>query len=187
MSVTYYQLLPDLPAPPQSMIDAVDRSLAPSVMEVGYYQERFLDNWHGKSFPAARNIRVRHEEFETWARENIISEYKNAGLNYCNSPPADYVTSCGAHTDATRVYTLLFNVEPGGPNVSTNFWQEEGYPVLREPKCAGTNTDKLKLLDGIVIPPGVWCIINTLVLHSVDNLIKPRINFQISLDDHPWK
>ena len=155
-------------------------------MEVGYYQERFLTNWHGRSFAAATNLRIRHEEFEIWLKENIISEYVHAGLNYCNAPPASYATSCGAHTDATRLYTLLFNVQSGGPDVSTNFWQEQGYPVMREPKCSGLDTDKLHLLDSIVIPPNTWCILYTMVLHSVDDLVAPRITFQVGLNDHPW-
>lgn len=156
-------------------------------MEVGYFQERYLDNWHGLVGPAAKNIRTRHRDFEAWARKNIIETYKNAGVNYCNAPPADHATSCGAHTDATRAYALLYNIQTGGQCVATNFWQETAQPVVQLPKSSCTDTDKLTLLDSVVIPQGVWCIINTQVLHSVDDLTAPRINFQISLDDHPWR
>jgi hypothetical protein len=184
--MTFYKLLPQLPSPPQDMIDRVDRELAPAEMEVGYYQERFLTNWYGKAFPAARNIRIRNDEFAEWAKHNIIGDYKNAGLNYCNANPPAYKTSCGAHTDATRIYTLLYNVQTGGPDVTTCFWQEKGHPVIREPKAAGVDIDQLILLDSIQIPVGQWCILDTRILHSVENLVTARINFQISLDDHPW-
>jgi hypothetical protein len=76
-------------------------------------------------------------------------------------------------------------MEPGGPNVTTNFWKEQGYSVHREMKSFGCDYSQLELLHTEQWPLRTWILLNTNVLHSVENLDKQRIQFQVSLDYLP--
>jgi hypothetical protein len=179
-----YKVLEHVPPPPQSIIDAVDRDHRPisAEMDVGYYHERHLKNWYGYDFAAGINIRIKNAELEKWCKQNVTRHIVDCGTNYVNyKEPMGRPTSTGAHTDGIREYVMLWDIELGGPNAELNFWQERGKPFLRPPKTQGEDLSQLEFIDKIRLPRGQWTLINTTVLHSVENLVSTRIGLHISL------
>jgi hypothetical protein len=76
-------------------------------------------------------------------------------------------------------------LEPGGPATHTDFWKERDYSVHREMKTFGTDYDRLELLVTEQWPLRKWVLLNTNILHSVEELTKNRVQFQVSLDREP--
>jgi hypothetical protein len=56
---------------------------------------------------------------------------------------------------------------------------------MREPHARVGDYNKLKVLDSGRLEEGRWAILDTRILHSVENLTGDRISVQISLDDIP--
>jgi hypothetical protein len=83
-------------------------------------------------------------------------------------------------------------VESGGPNVETVWWQEQGFSVERPDKLPVNNNggfytssddySKLTELERVCLPVGKWVRMNTLVLHSVENITGVRTIVKIGLD-----
>lgn len=174
-----YILLPDLPAPPTSLLDQIDLNLQPKQNNTGYLQTEPLTDWNGYTGPAALNVRVLfNDQYTQWLQQNITAEFENASLNYVTGPPQ--IKTTAPHRDFTRDYVLLFNIEPGGPDAELQFWQQTGHLVEREPGAACGSRSQLNLIDFVKGPTQCWCLTNATVLHSTDYLIKPRINLQVS-------
>lgn len=178
----YYRLLPSLPAPPQRFIDQVDMNLKALPCETPFHEVRI--RWSkrdGRQFLASRAARVPHSrEFENWISENIVAKFNDAGINYrhYNSDTG------GVHTDTTRDYTLNWNITQGGPDCGVTWWQERGRSVYRERGLQHLDFDMLEPLCNLNGPMGVWFLINSRILHSVERIAnKPRIQFAISLDE----
>lgn len=178
MSWTYIAL-PQLPGPPQWLLDKIDLGLTPAVNNTGYLQTEPLTDWNGYSGPAALNVRIQFcNEYITWLHENITTEFENASLNYVTGPPA--VKTTAPHRDYTRDYVLIYNVDPGGDDVKLEFWQQHGHDVVREPGAACGQRSKLTLIDSVTASNNCWYLTNATVLHSTDNLQRQRVNLQVS-------
>jgi hypothetical protein len=176
-----FKVLDDVPAPPQELIDAVDRQRRPGMSEIGYFHERRLKNWNGFDLPAGVNTRQAYPEFEAWVKQNVTRHIVDAGVNYVSIENTGVARSTGAHTDGVRAYVMLWDIELGGPDAELCYWQEKGQPVHRPPKTQGEDLTQLELLDKIRLPRGKWTLVNTTVLHSVENLFETRITLHISL------
>lgn len=187
MTFTTYKILPHLPQVPEEIIQQIDLDHRPKINDLGYYHERQLRNWYGRDFAAMINVRTAHDEFASWARANIISDFIDAGVNYVLYNREDGLpSSTGAHTDGTRNFTVIYNLRTGGPNAMTCFWQERNQDLYRPRKTQGEDLTELVYVDSIFIPEKTWTIIDTRILHSVEHLYSSRISLQISLDEHPW-
>jgi len=124
----------------------------------------------------ANAICTRHQlsaEAVTWINQNIASDYSNIGLN-CHGPGTAI-----PHTDRTRNWTLMWLLESGGEDVETVFWQEQGHPVQREPDCYPPSYDNLIELHREIVPVGRWVLINSHVLHSIENMTAVRRSLQL--------
>jgi len=181
-----YKLMPELPAPPDWLLNQIDYNAQPEVNNIGAMGRRVLTDWDGYAGPATKNIRRAFvDEYDTWIRENITKDFQNCSLMYCRN--YNDAPSTGAHTDYTRDYILMYNVQTGGPDAELVFWQEEGKPLIRERGCEIGTKANLKKIDGIVGPAGVWYLANGRILHSTEKVIDLRLNFQISFDTStPW-
>ena len=177
----FYKVLEELPAPPQAIIAGVDQSRRPTKMEIGVYHERYLKNWYGRNFTASRNVRVKYPDFEKWTRENLTDRFTDAGINYVNIEPSPEPVSTGAHTDITRCYVLMWEIQPGGDNSKTVWWRRRGKDIWCPPEEQAEDLNELECLDSIRLPSGVWTLINTQALHSVEYLTDTRIFLQVSL------
>jgi hypothetical protein len=176
-----FKLLDNVPPPPQHLIDAVDRNKRPNASEIGFYHARTLRNWNERDISAAVNTRQSYPEFEAWVKENVTKHIVDAGVNYVNVDHTDIALSTGAHTDGVREYTLMWHLDAGGDNATTHFWQEKGHQLRRPPKTQGEDLTKLDLVGTAPSPLNKWILIDTQVLHSVEDLYRTRISLQISL------
>ena len=189
----YYKLLPDLPKPPQELIEKIDMVYRPSIdlfkpEDYDHLAVNRVEDWHDQEYdwikPMASNKNVRYrfnDEYTKWVKENIIDvfEENNSGVMFFDHPQLP-------HTDTTRKYVLLYNVETGGPDATLCFYREPGYPIERDRGLA-VNRDDLMKLDSVVGPYNCWYILNTQVIHGIENIIARRTNFQISFNDLPEK
>lgn len=188
----YFKVLPDLPHPPQWMIDRIDMRYRPDMDKFSPVDSEYVaidkaDDWQSQQYhwikPMASNQNLRYrfkDDDEAWIRENITPEFEadNSGVMFF-----DYEQL--PHTDTTRKYVLLYNIETGGPTATLSFWQEKGYNIHRERGLAIDRGNHLTLLDQITGPSRCWYILDTQVLHSVEGVTERRTNLQVSFNDFP--
>lgn len=185
----YCQVLEHLRPPPRWMTEKYFNSQRPASQnfqsnEGPYVGLKKREDWNRQSYdwiqPMASNNNVRRH-FDSqcldWIRENIVSEFteSNSGIMFFDQPQLP-------HTDSTRDFVLLYNVETGGENTELCFWQENGFPLFRDRMTTCPRGDHLKKILSINGPTGKWYLMNTLVLHSVENMTGLRINLQISFE-----
>lgn len=185
-----YKILRDLPRPPDWLINNIDNGYRPNIDKYSTDDEHYLSikeraDWKNQSYdwiqPMASNNNVRHyfeHNFVDWIKNNITSEFQfgNSGIMFFDEPQLP-------HTDVTRDFVLLFNLEAGGTNSELCFWQEKGKSLYRERMLAVDRSPNLKLIDQIKGPFDCWYLVNTRVIHSVENVEKLRLNLQISFDN----
>jgi len=176
-----FLILENVASPPQTLLDKIDRSLRPKKAELGYQTKRICHNWYGRSFNAGVNARIPFIDFENWVKENITFHILDAGINYVTyDDPDNLPISTGAHTDGTREFVLLWNIEAGGDAAELTFWKEKDQPLYRAPKTPGTDLSKLEFLNKTKLPENKWLLVDARILHSVENLTSTRISLQIS-------
>lgn len=86
------------------------------------------------------------------------------------------------HTDVNRQFVVLYNiVDSGGEFV---FWRERGYDDNRGmlSRLLLKDYDQLEEIERFIPPVNCWYIINSAVIHSVENLSGTRINFQFNAE-----
>lgn len=133
--------------------------------------------------------RYRIDGFEQYVKKFITEHAITATLSFSAGSAYN-----GPHVDLTRDYALLYVVDAGGPEVSTAFYQELGKPVVRPKDNPGStvygeyadNYDNLIEIDRVVLPSHTWVILNSNILHSVENLTGPRITYQVGLNINPF-
>jgi hypothetical protein len=136
-------------------------------------------NIDGKKILHAPNLGVDlNAETENWARANIAEEFLHIQISWT---PKNRKMS-GAHSDATRNYTMLYLLDTGGDDVITSFYQEKNQPVQRLNKTFVDDYDNLIKLAEIKVKPRTWTILNSTILHGVENIQHPRVAIQIGFD-----
>lgn len=184
-----FRLLPQLPHPPEQLIKKIDTSFRPSqdhfsAESLSHVSIRQVCDWKDQSYewiqPMASNKNKRRHfdpEFLQWVRENITHEFQESNSGFMLFDEVQL-----PHTDLTRDYVLLYNLNPGGKNATLCFWQEEGKELYRERMVTSERGQHLKLIDSITGPFNCWYLMNTRILHSVENVEGLRLNLQISFD-----
>jgi hypothetical protein len=187
----FFKLLSHLPRPPQELIEKIDMVYRPPIdlfkpEDTAHLAVNKVEDWQDQEYdwikPMASNKNVRYrfnEEYTQWVKENIIGEFEenNSGVMFFDHQQLP-------HTDTTRKYVLLYNVEPGGPDATLCFYRQPGMDVHRERGLA-LERDGLELLQTIKGPHNCWYIMNTQVLHGVENVTSRRTNFQVSFNELP--
>ncbi len=188
----FYKLLPTLPKPPKELVEKIDMVYRPNINlfkpeDCGHLAINDVNDWKDQEYnwikPMASNTNVRYrfnEEYTQWIKENIIESFEenNSGVMFFDHEQLP-------HTDTTRTYVLLYNIETGGENATLSFWQEQGQPVQRGRGLAVDRDSSLSLLEQIKGPYDCWYILNTQVLHSVESVTSRRTNFQVSFNELP--
>lgn len=184
-----FKLLPDLPHPPVSLIDSIDDQYRPAVEIFSPHNEKFVgirknEDWKNQSYewiqPMASNRNMRHhfkEDFQLWIEQNITPEFQqsNSGVMFFDEPQLP-------HTDVTRDFVLLYNVRPGGEESTLCFWKEKDKPLIRDRMVTGQRGSNLELIDSVKGPFNCWYIMNTRIIHSVEQVKGLRLNLQVSFD-----
>lgn len=183
------KILPHLPHPPALLVKKIDDSFRPAQENFTAESESFLgiqksEDWKNQAYkwiqPMASNKNKRchfDPDFLLWIRENITKDFQesNSGVMFFDEPQLP-------HTDLTRDYVLLYNLRPGGNKAKLCFWQEAGEELYRERMVTSSRGEHLKLIDSIEGPFNCWYLMNTRILHSVENVDGLRLNLQISFD-----
>lgn len=123
-------------------------------------------------------------EFRQWIIENISPDVAETSISI-SQPSKD--GALGPHTDRSRRYVLIYVVHPGGSRVRTCFWQEHGFPKIRD-EFVGLKDEialpndynSLDLLEEADFGVNRWVLLNSKVLHSVEHINGVRISFQFS-------
>lgn len=188
----YFKLLPNLPHPPDWMINKIDMRYRPdldlfSPTADDYVSIDEVEDWKDQSYdwikPMVSNNNLRYRfnrEDEEWMSNNITPDFirDNSGVMFFDHEQLP-------HTDTTRRYVMLYNFEVGGPDATLSFWQENGYPIERERGLAIDRSADLKLLESIKGPLNCWYILDTRIIHSVENITERRSNLQLSFHQLP--
>lgn len=136
----------------------------------------------GRSYRNSRGFRYTlDQQVSDWIHRHLSDQYTDCGLSVIHGPDG----LLAPHTDQTRRFAVLYTFDTGGPDVRTAYYQEHGYPVERELREFGTDYDQLKEVHAVQFPLRTWVIMNTNVLHSVENLISDRVQIQFGLNSVP--
>ena len=191
MTLPYFKILKDLPPPPQWLLDTIDPTDRPDysafnvTADQGHLALEAQSDWTNQSYkwlkPMVSNRNSRHlfePEANEWTLKNICGNFntKNSGWMYFDEEQLP-------HTDLTREWTILYNIDTGGDDVELSFWQEPGYPIHRTTgHQTWDNCDGLTLLETINGPFNCWYVMHTTCIHSVKNMSATRLNLQLSFD-----
>jgi hypothetical protein len=171
------------------VVEQIDRMYRPkneqfSPASPEYLSIRKKADWKKQAYrwiqPMASNGNVRHCfscEVSNWIKQNVISEFHetNSGVMFFDEPQLP-------HTDVTRDFVLLFNLEAGGLDSELCFWQEKGKAKVRERMVAVERGPHLSMIDRIKGPFNTWYLVNARIIHSVENADALRLNLQVSFD-----
>jgi hypothetical protein len=192
----------DLPQLPASIIAAAKTALVcrqresrvnPKLVEQpGYieYSNRNVITDKGKHLKNADSYRYWiSEEFEEWIKLYFKQDPNGCGINIFEASTDSVVAP---HVDANRNFSIHYLLDPGGPDATTTWWQEKNKPLERlELKNnfnltdAITDYSNLQEVAKVCIPEHRWICLNTNILHSVENILSPRISIQISRNIFP--
>ena len=188
MNFPYFKIL-DLPPPPQWLLDTIDQSARPEYDKFnpdakhGHMGITNVDDWKHQQYkwikPMHSNNNARHLfdlSATEWLLKNISKNFntENSGWMFFDEEQLP-------HTDLTREWTILYNVESGGDKVELSFWQEPGHPIHRTTgHQTWDNTDSLTPLEKINGPFNCWYLMHTTCIHAVTNMSSVRLNLQLS-------
>jgi len=123
------------------------------------------------------------QEFERWVSDHICGTYLNVGISV--SDPGEFTNTHGPHVDETRDAALLWMYDTGGPEVITMFWQQQGQPVVQLQRSNyPTEYADLIEIDQRHYQSGHWYLLNTHVMHGVENIRSRRVALHVSLEWH---
>ena len=175
----YYQILPNLPHPPEILLRESENSVIFSDLE-NYVKNvgRPLPN-HAKKYPRTALL----PQLETWLKENITDTASEYALSV--SIVEKNVDTLLPHTDRMRNYTLMYLLNGGGDNHRTVFYKHKNPNLIIERKQNFPYSDLVEV-DSIVVPLRTWTLLNAQQIHSVENIPGMRLALQLSLEINPW-
>ena len=138
---------------------------------------------NGERVENARGRRyVMDDDIVAWINEHVHDNYNDVGLFIMDGTENHTMLP---HSDQTRNFVAIYMIEPGGTDVYTGYWQEHGYPLIREHREFGLDYSKLDLRYKVQWPKGKWAVMNTNILHSVENMTGVRVAIQMGLLEFP--
>lgn len=122
----------------------------------------------------------------SWITTNVHVNPISININLTNVNSNTF----GPHVDPGRRQIIIYVIDPGGDDVTTKWWRQIGYPVIRTDLQDITlkyNADvsdytQLEECASLRISPGQWVkFCDTAILHSVENLTSCRLTVQIPI------
>ena len=181
--------LVDAPAPPDWMIQQAI-ALSPKGENGPKVMNNHGDDWthrplykDGKEYRNSFNWSTRLDEISVeWAKNNITRIAKD--VRSVHTTPGRERN--GPHVDRSRNLTLIYLIEPGGPDHKTVFYKERGQEDIVRPWCTHVDDyNNVEELASFKLTVNRWNLMQGLVLHSIENIPEGRFNIQISLDEVP--
>lgn len=139
----------------------------------------------GETHPSRSVIRFDvGTEFGQWVKENITDDFLDASLACSMSVKDNFAdTVTGMHTDTTRSYLLMYVIEKTNDDQKTIWWQERGYPIVRENDLQIDHFNTVEQIEEAVFEQNRWVLMNARILHSVHNIKGNRFALHVSLTD----
>jgi hypothetical protein len=166
---------------------------ARDLLESGHPTQASISNWNKsyterdlkKSSGIIKNafthaMYLDHRSLE-WARTHVTVLAKDIKLAFTRKG----CTCTGPHVDQTRNFTLIYLLENGGDNHCTVWYREKNQQLIRN---NGYHVDDYDLLQPIAHTKLVvhqWSLLNSKILHSVENISQGRLSIQIGLESLP--
>jgi hypothetical protein len=117
-----------------------------------------------------------------WISENISNKYDAIGFQI-HDVSVRGGTDHLPHTDSfPRKFVLNYNIQTGGDNVITSFYQEKGQPLHRDHLTRPASLDDLELLESTVVEPFRWHLLDALVVHGVKGIESKRMALSIGFN-----
>ena len=184
----FYKKL-NFPPIPEYIINSLESSLIDNTIvdDIGYEKKHIKNN---KQLTACGYSmgNVVNEELTSWLEQNIPDITSRFNILYQtqrsnNNIPSTHIV----HTDRLRLTALNYIIDAGGDNVMTSWYKEDGKELHRSKKITGSQSDSgdvdyknLQLLESVRLEKDNWYIIDTRVLHDVDNITDTRKSISIS-------
>ena len=190
-----YKILTNLPKIPSDLIEKTwhklnfetNQDLAENVAE--FYQMKNEFNGYAsrtvkkdgamlKSSMSKRSATP--PELTNWINENITSNYTESSISITDSNISNLHAP---HVDHSRRYLLIYVLQSGGPDVVNQWYKEKTQPLKRfgQPWLAFNDYDQLEVVGSLKIPENTWAILDSQIIHSVENLINNRVTIQIGI------
>ena len=169
--------------------------MIPKPVYINYNNRVNLTDANGHSIKSA--IYKRYDvsnRVAAWVQENIHSELTNnyrLGVQVFEHPfPGEEIVAA-PHIDGPRGSIVMnFILSTGGPSVTTEWYIEKGYPVLRMKEHrtglylnSYTNLDKL---CETTFPQKTWVGIEARAVHALGHLTSNRIALSVGLTQEWW-
>jgi hypothetical protein len=170
-----YKILYDLPKVPEKFLNInIESTKENTVFQVPHYDIQNRPDNESKSSIVKGYWVI--DELEKWKDDHIgYAGRKLMCREVIVEPQSSFYLP---HVDLNRKFVALYNLIDSGGKLC--FWHEDDMELYREPFLC-TNYNKLKLVDYVEIPPYTWYVVNSQVLHSVENLSGHRKNIQFKL------
>jgi len=162
--VWFYKYL-DLPHPPKWLVMEAVKNLP--------------DMKAFESKATVQSTPLTNPKIVDWMEENIGGNMRDIEVTWTTAG----LNSIGVHTDRGRNYALMYLLDQGGDNCFSTVYQQEGHPLIRERATHVEDRSTLKEIHTYVAEKGRWYVLDTRILHTVDNLERFRIAIQCSFDD----
>ena len=180
----------DLPQVPSNLVDqswvAYNQWLVrdqtdiinPHVLDKKNYGRNLYKNGQLHGYSTGFGLQSVSEQLETWVRDNIVPEFRYAGIG-ASTPNKEH---SGPHRDQSRNYALIYQLKSGGPDSCTVFYREKQHDPDKH--FYYENYDNLEVIDTIYPKLEQWYLMDTQVIHSVENIVDGRMSIQISMTDN---
>jgi hypothetical protein len=181
----FFQYLDNLPAVPDDLVANVLNTLDSMPIDHAVPSRAvFIDDKQVENITYNRHRAI--DELTEWIHQNISSQYISFGVQV--QTPKPHTNTHFPHTDTLpRIWALNYNLDPGGDNAITSWYQERGHPMLRPGPYRPQNIAQLDVLKSVHIQPHKWHLFNTQVLHAVENIHRPRIAITLGFEKHPME
>ena len=80
---------------------------------------------------------------------------------YTDGPP---------HTDGYGIFLFYYILTGGGDHVTTNWYQEDGFPLMRLPNYKLRSFKKTTKVFSTILPIKKWILFESTILHNVSNV-----------------
>jgi hypothetical protein len=183
----HYFSIPKLPNQLIELALSIANQSGSAQIEFDKYKE--LINEDGATIGASKYQRYNvPDEIYEWTKNNVLPTLKNnfkIGIQVFKLIDKE-TGSYTIHTDGIRGDSVLnFIIDTGGDQVYTSWYQENECALHREPGLLRNNFQDMELKHTIKLEQYTWSMINSRILHTVNNLTRNRVSLSlgISTDD----
>jgi hypothetical protein len=179
----YYFSIPKLP---DHLTDlALSIANQPGSAQIEFDKYKKLINKDGTIIGASKYQRYNvPNEIYKWAKNNVLPNLENnfkIGIQVFKMIDNE-TKSYTIHTDGARgEYVLNYIIDAGGDQVDTSWYQENGCDLHREPGLLRNNFQDMELKHCLKLEQHTWSMINSRILHTVNNLTRARISLSLGI------